>query len=112
MAESREVLERVFREEAGVVQGALFAQLRDLDLVEDAFQDAVAAALEHWPREGVPRRPGRVAAHRGAAQGARPAAPPRDAARQAGERSRSSTSSRARRRRLRTTRRFPTSGCG
>ncbi len=58
MPESREVLERVFREEAGVVQGALFAQLRDLDLVEDAFQDAIAAALEHWPSEGVPRRPG------------------------------------------------------
>jgi len=58
MAESREVLERVFREEAGVVQSALFAQLHDLDLVEDAFQDAVASALEHWPKEGVPRRPG------------------------------------------------------
>jgi len=58
MPESRDVLERVFRQEAGVVQGALLAQLHDLDLVEDAFQDAVAAALEHWPREGVPRRPG------------------------------------------------------
>jgi RNA polymerase sigma-70 factor (ECF subfamily) len=58
MPESREVLERVFRAEAGVVQGALLAQLHDLDLVEDAFQDAVAAALEHWPAEGVPRRPG------------------------------------------------------
>jgi len=58
MPESRDILERVFRQEAGVVQGALFAQVHDLDLVEDAFQDAVAAALEHWPGEGVPRRPG------------------------------------------------------
>jgi RNA polymerase sigma-70 factor (ECF subfamily) len=58
MAGSREILERVFREEAGVVQSALFAQLHDLDLVEDSFQDAVASALEHWPTEGVPRRPG------------------------------------------------------
>src|SRR5262245_1177551 len=38
--------------------GALLAQLHDLDLAEDAFQDAVAAALEHWPAAGVPRRPG------------------------------------------------------
>jgi RNA polymerase sigma-70 factor (ECF subfamily) len=58
MPGSREVLERVFREEAGLVQGALFAQLHDLDLVEDAFQDAIEAALEHWPGEGVPHRPG------------------------------------------------------
>ena len=58
MPESRDVLERVFREEAGVVLGALVAQLHDLDLAEDAFADAVEAALEHWPGEGVPARPG------------------------------------------------------
>src|SRR5262245_9470687 len=38
--------------------GALLAQLHDLDLAEDAFQDAVAAALERWRTDGVPRRPG------------------------------------------------------
>src|SRR5262245_33281154 len=38
--------------------GALLAQLHDLELAEDAFQDAVAAALERWPTDGVPRRPG------------------------------------------------------
>jgi len=54
----RDVLERVFREESGVVLGALVAQLRDLDLAEDAFADAVAAALETWPAQGVPLRPG------------------------------------------------------
>lgn len=58
MPESRDALERVFREEAGVVLGALVAQLHDLDLAEDAFADAVEAALEHWPAEGVPARPG------------------------------------------------------
>jgi RNA polymerase sigma-70 factor (ECF subfamily) len=51
-------LERVFREQAGVVLGALVAELHDLDLAEDAFQDAVTAALETWPRDGAPRRPG------------------------------------------------------
>ncbi len=58
MPESRDALERVFREEAGVVLGALVAQVHDLDLAEDAFADAVAAALEHWPSAGVPARPG------------------------------------------------------
>ena len=58
MSESREVLERVFREESAVVLGALLAQLHDLDLAEDAFQDAVATALERWPADGLPRRPG------------------------------------------------------
>ncbi len=38
--------------------GALVAELSDLDLAEDAFQDALASALEHWPRDGLPRRPG------------------------------------------------------
>jgi RNA polymerase sigma-70 factor (ECF subfamily) len=40
------------------VVGALLAQLHDLDLAEEAFQDAIASALEHWPVDGVPRRPG------------------------------------------------------
>jgi RNA polymerase sigma-70 factor (ECF subfamily) len=39
------------------VLGALVASCGDLDLAEDSFQDAVATALERWPREGVPLRP-------------------------------------------------------
>ena len=58
MEPSAQAIERVFREESGVVIAALVAQLRDLDLAEDAFQDAVASALERWPADGVPRRPG------------------------------------------------------
>ena len=58
MDPSAQAIERVFRQESGVVIAALVAQLHDLDLAEDAFQDAVAAALEHWPEAGVPRRPG------------------------------------------------------
>ena len=30
----------------------------DLELAEDAVQEAFAAALERWPRDGAPRRPG------------------------------------------------------
>ena len=51
-------LERVFREESGVVLAALIARFGDFDLAEDAFQEAVEIALERWPRDGVPERPG------------------------------------------------------
>ena len=30
----------------------------DWDLAEECAQDAFAQAVERWPREGVPRRPG------------------------------------------------------
>ena len=32
--------------------------VRDLGLAEDLAQDALVAALEQWPREGIPRNPG------------------------------------------------------
>jgi RNA polymerase sigma-70 factor (ECF subfamily) len=32
-------------------------QVRDLDLAEDVLQDAAVAALEHWPRGGIPDNP-------------------------------------------------------
>jgi RNA polymerase sigma factor (sigma-70 family) len=32
--------------------------LGDFDLAEECVQDALVAALEHWPREGVPANPG------------------------------------------------------
>lgn len=54
---SREALDRVFREEAGVVLATLIGSLRDFDLAEEAFADAMAAAVEHWPRDGVPDKP-------------------------------------------------------
>ena len=52
-----EVLERVFREQAGLVIAALTRTLGDLDLAEEAFGDAVTNALEHWPARGVPEQP-------------------------------------------------------
>jgi RNA polymerase sigma-70 factor, ECF subfamily len=47
----------IVREETGVVLAALIARFGDFDLAEDALQDAVAAALERWPADGVPRSP-------------------------------------------------------
>ena len=50
-------LERVVREEAGVVLAALIATCGDFDLAEDAFQEAALAAAQHWPADGTPRNP-------------------------------------------------------
>jgi RNA polymerase sigma-70 factor (ECF subfamily) len=51
------VIERVFREEHGRVLATLIGVLGDFELAEDALQDAVATALERWPREGTPANP-------------------------------------------------------
>jgi RNA polymerase sigma-70 factor (ECF subfamily) len=51
-------LESVFRAEWGRVLASLIGVLGDFDLAEDALQDAVTIALERWPVEGRPERPG------------------------------------------------------
>jgi len=51
-------VEQVFREEWGSAVGILTRALGDLELAEDAVQDAFATALERWARDGVPRNPG------------------------------------------------------
>ncbi|MEU7745612.1 sigma factor [Nonomuraea sp. NPDC049158] len=47
-----------FRQEWGQVVATLIRMTGDWDLAEECAQDAFAAALERWPRDGVPRRPG------------------------------------------------------
>ena len=51
-------VEQVFREEWGRAVAILTRVLGDLELAEDAVQDAFATAVERWPRDGVPRTPG------------------------------------------------------
>ena len=51
-------VEQVFREEWGRAVAILTRVLGDLELAEDAVQDAFATALERWPRDGAPRTPG------------------------------------------------------
>ncbi|MHA6780344.1 RNA polymerase sigma factor [Pseudonocardia saturnea] len=51
-------VEHVFREERGRLLAILVRQFGDLDLAEEVASDAVAAALERWPADGVPTRPG------------------------------------------------------
>ena len=53
----RETVARLFREEAGRTVAILIRILGDVDLAEDAVQDAYAAALDRWPRVGVPGDP-------------------------------------------------------
>ncbi|MFI6320392.1 RNA polymerase sigma factor [Nonomuraea sp. NPDC050556] len=51
-------LSTVFREERAAVLATLIRQVGDFQLAEDAVQDAFAAALTAWRRDGVPDRPG------------------------------------------------------
>jgi RNA polymerase sigma-70 factor (ECF subfamily) len=53
-----DAVERAFREEFGSAVAILTRALGDLDLAEDAVQDAFATALRRWPVDGVPRNPG------------------------------------------------------
>jgi RNA polymerase sigma-70 factor, ECF subfamily len=49
---------RIFREESGPAVAALIRVFRDIDIAEDAVQDAFAIALRKWPRDGLPPNPG------------------------------------------------------
>ena len=44
--------------EAPRILGALTRILRDLEAAEDVAHDALVAALEQWPADGIPRNPG------------------------------------------------------
>src|SRR5512147_1250895 len=50
-------IENVYRSESRRVLATLIRLLGDFDLAEDALQDAFRAAVEQWPREGVPASP-------------------------------------------------------
>jgi RNA polymerase sigma-70 factor (ECF subfamily) len=52
-----QVVERVYREESRHVLATLIRLLGDFDRAEEALQMAFAAALDQWPREGVPANP-------------------------------------------------------
>jgi RNA polymerase sigma factor (sigma-70 family) len=58
VAETHDALAAVFREEAGHLTAALVRILGNFDVAEEIVQDALLLALEHWPLEGIPERPG------------------------------------------------------
>lgn len=60
MSEDRalhETVDAVYRAESRRVFATLVRLLGDFDLAEEALHDAFRAALEQWPREGVPSNP-------------------------------------------------------
>ncbi|HEX6471310.1 MAG TPA: sigma-70 family RNA polymerase sigma factor [Streptosporangiaceae bacterium] len=52
-----EAAARLVREEGARVLATLVRVTGDIDLAQDAVQDAVVRALERWPRDGVPPDP-------------------------------------------------------
>jgi RNA polymerase sigma-70 factor (ECF subfamily) len=53
----RERIDRLWRTESRRVLATLIRLLGDFDLAEEALADAFAAAVERWPRDGVPANP-------------------------------------------------------
>ena len=49
---------RIFREESGRSVAALIRVFGDIDVAEDAVQEAFAVALRKWPDDGLPPNPG------------------------------------------------------
>jgi RNA polymerase sigma-70 factor, ECF subfamily len=56
-ADAGEIVEAVYRSESRRVLATLIRLLGDFTLAEDAMHDAFAAAVERWPRDGVPSNP-------------------------------------------------------
>jgi RNA polymerase sigma-70 factor, ECF subfamily len=57
MTDARGAVDRAFREDAGRAVAALARATADLDLAEEAVQDAFETALRTWPDRGVPQNP-------------------------------------------------------
>src|ERR1700750_2065093 len=55
--EVREKVDSVYRSESRRIFATLIRLLGDFELAEDALHDAFSAALEQWPKEGVPANP-------------------------------------------------------
>ncbi len=57
-AGTNRAIEAVWRIESARLVAGLARMVRDIGLAEDLAQDALVAALEHWPKSGVPDNPG------------------------------------------------------
>jgi RNA polymerase sigma-70 factor (ECF subfamily) len=57
MDDIRGTVDAVYREESRRVLATLIRLLGDFDLAEEAMHEAFRAAIEQWPREGVPANP-------------------------------------------------------
>ncbi|HYE34060.1 RNA polymerase sigma factor [Methylocaldum sp.] len=55
--QARQTVDAVYRSDSRQVFATLIRLLGDFDLAEEALHDAFRAALEQWPRDGVPANP-------------------------------------------------------
>ncbi len=55
--QAHKTVEAIYREESRRVLATLIRLLGDFDLAEEALHDAFRAALEQWPRDGMPAHP-------------------------------------------------------
>ncbi len=53
-----QAIDAVWRIESARIIAGVARMVRDIGLAEELAQDALVAALEHWPTDGVPDRPG------------------------------------------------------
>jgi RNA polymerase sigma-70 factor, ECF subfamily len=53
-----DAVERAFRDSSGIAVATLARLFGDINVAEDAVQEAFAVAAERWPRDGVPPNPG------------------------------------------------------
>jgi len=51
-------IERIYREEYGRIVASLTRRFGSIDIAEEAAGEALLAAVERWPRDGVPPNPG------------------------------------------------------
>jgi len=56
-ADTHRTINAVWRIESARIIGALARKVRDVGVAEELAQDALLAALEQWPREGIPDNP-------------------------------------------------------
>ena len=57
VTDTHKSIEAVWKIEAAKLIATLARMVRDVGLAEDLAQDALVAALEQWPGEGIPRNP-------------------------------------------------------
>jgi len=56
--DSQRAIERIYREEYGRIVASLVRRFGDIDIAEEAAGEALLAAVEKWPVDGVPPNPG------------------------------------------------------
>jgi RNA polymerase sigma factor (sigma-70 family) len=55
---THQAIAAVWRIESAKIVAGVARMVRDIGVAEELAQDALVAALEHWPRDGVPDNPG------------------------------------------------------